>query len=1118
MARARLAAYAALMVVLLLGVAALPPPPRFVPMAAAAAVGWPPSEGLVIAEVVTGGTSASDEYVELANAGTAPIDLAGLEVAYATASGATVTRKAAWSLSLLVAPGRHVLIANALGVFAPGADATYSGGLAATGGAIVLRPAGGTSIDAVGWGDAVGTFVEGTAAPAPAAGRSIERIGPDSNDNAMDFVVNEAPVPQGLGWDPGPIPSSSPNPSSIPSPDPTPPPSATPTPTPSLVPAPSPTSTPQPSTPIAAVRGLSDGSTALVEGVLTTGLGALESGRTGFIQDATAGIAIYLDVLLVTPLPAGTSVRLAGTLDSRYAQRTLRVAALDVAILGSSPVPDPLAVVTGAAGEPVEGLRVTLTGTVVEAPSALSDGLGLLVDDGTGPVRVIAAPAALDGANPRTGDLVTATGPLGQRDSSGTGLAGYRLFATMPGELVLAPPPSPSPSPSPSPTQAATPSPVPTATPVQTSSPRPSASPAPTPTPAATPTPSAVPLTVVAARLVPEGKAAVVRGVVIAEAGRLGTPPLFAIGDATAGLPVRLRDDQAAPARGTLVELRGVIAAPYGQTELRLSAGGLTTVGAGAIPAPLAIEPGAAGEVTEGRLAQTAGTITAGATKATSGDIALTIEGSDGVSLRVLADASARLDTAVLRKGASVTLTGVLGQRASRKGALDGYRLWVRDPADLMVRAATASPSTSGSPTASPATLPLLTIAKARLLEGKRVTVEGTVTIDRTLLDASGRRAIVEDASAAIEIYLDGEMPSIRTGVRVRVSGTVGRAWGAPRLRVEAIRVLGQRVPVVHDLRVAPGAATEWRLVRVRGTVAELHRSGDRWTAELVTGSVRIPLVGLPGSGIAASAMIEGRSATVTGIVKRPYPTATDQRFAVVPRTRADLDLGLAASATGSAAPAGAAGVASGGGGPASATGAAADRARPGNDIPLARLAERIGTTVRVGGLVTGLGPDGVRLDDGTAVARIVLEGAAADLVALLQPGDALNASGTPEVRDDVVLVVTDPAGVVLLGDLGQDVAAEPPADALAILGGLDGEDGPRVGPGAAVSASLAAGRGADPVSLALATVLLTAAIGAGVAASRVSRTRRLARARIQARLDAIAATPPGPAGPPAAA
>ena len=42
----------------------------------AAAVAWPPST-LVVSEVQTGGTSASDEFVEIANQGAAPVDLPG---------------------------------------------------------------------------------------------------------------------------------------------------------------------------------------------------------------------------------------------------------------------------------------------------------------------------------------------------------------------------------------------------------------------------------------------------------------------------------------------------------------------------------------------------------------------------------------------------------------------------------------------------------------------------------------------------------------------------------------------------------------------------------------------------------------------------------------------------------------------------------------------------------------------------------------------------------------------------------------------------------------------------------------------------------------------------------
>ena len=189
----------------------------------AAAVAWPTST-LVVSEVQTGGASASDEFAELYNGAADPIDLTGLELVYVTSSGSTVTRKATWSASTILEPGCHVLVANAAGIFASGADATYSGGFAATGGAIVLRPVGGTPVDALGWGDATNAFVESTVAPAPAAGASLERRpgglagnGVDTNDNAADFVVQAAPSPQNLGAPPVPDPGGSPAPSGTPS-------------------------------------------------------------------------------------------------------------------------------------------------------------------------------------------------------------------------------------------------------------------------------------------------------------------------------------------------------------------------------------------------------------------------------------------------------------------------------------------------------------------------------------------------------------------------------------------------------------------------------------------------------------------------------------------------------------------------------------------------------------------------------------------------------------------------------------------------------------------------------------------------------------------------------------
>ena len=455
--------------------------------ALAVAVDWPPST-LVVSEVQTGGASASDEFVEIANQGSAPADLLGLEVVYATSSGSTVTRKATWAVSLMLGPGQRFLLGNGSGVFGSVADATYSGGFAATGGAVALRVVGGSAIDAVGWGDATNAFVEGTTAPAPPAGSSLERLpggaagnATDTNANAQDWFVQGAPSPQGLGAPPVPVPGASPTPTPSGTPTPTPSPiaSVTPTPTPSPTPTPTsrrphrrrlttPTPTPTPiadpdsdpdarsrrrfpprprrpsptSVSIAAARALADGETATIEGVLTTRLGALESGRSGFIQDASGGIALYLDDTVTGDWPAGTSIRVEGTVASRFSQRTFRIAEADITGGPVAPLPDAVRIATGAATESVEGIRVTVSGTVVGAPDQLTDGLGVTIDDGSGPVRAVIGPDAAGGMAIGSGMLATVTGPLGQRDSTGTGSAGYRIQATLPGELELGPSPT----------------------------------------------------------------------------------------------------------------------------------------------------------------------------------------------------------------------------------------------------------------------------------------------------------------------------------------------------------------------------------------------------------------------------------------------------------------------------------------------------------------------------------------------------------------------------------------------------------------------------------------------------------------------------------------------------
>ena len=70
--------------------------------------------------------------------------------------------------------------------------------------------------------------------------------------------------------------------------------------------------------------------------------------------------------------------------NDKPAKASLKLAEGDLIRGESLDLPEPLEIGTGAAGESNEGRRVTASGTTVGSPSALADGLGVTVDDGSG--------------------------------------------------------------------------------------------------------------------------------------------------------------------------------------------------------------------------------------------------------------------------------------------------------------------------------------------------------------------------------------------------------------------------------------------------------------------------------------------------------------------------------------------------------------------------------------------------------------------------------------------------------------------------------------------------------------------------------------------------------------
>ena len=689
---------AAMLIVLLLGG---PAGPAVVPRLAAdpvAAVAWPPSTGLLVAEIVTGGASASDEYVELDNASGAPLDLAGLEVAYVTSSGATVTKKAGWTAD------DH----RRAGPARPAREQPR--GVRGVGGHPVLGRARGDGRRdrpppdrrdgdrRLGWGDATNTFVEGTAAAAPAParrssdgpvasggqrpGHERQRGGPRVERAPVAQNLAAAPVP-GAGPSPSPTarPPPSPDASPVPTPTPTPTPVPTPTPTPLRhrrpcrrpsdaastptrrrprarrrsrpsrrrrahacsdsrrtpsptpchrrpTPAPTPTPatdadagpepdadavadrradpgtdadvaptpTPRPLLAIEAARQLPDEAPARSRARSPLRSGRSRARAAASSRTPTAGIALYLDAAFEAPLPAGTTIRVAGVLDSRYGQRTLRVDAADVEITGSVEIP-------------VRARRRHRRGVgAARGPAARAHGLGR-----RDAVRLVRRARDHDRRRhrPRAGHRRPGCARAA-RDRQGRH-RGRSRPARPAGQLGhrhdRLPPPRDAPWRARASRRAvadAEPSPDLLADPrahVDARAEPRAASPYAGHHPdaradrrARRPSPRRRPARR-RSRSPPPGPCRsssrlFTRGVVVADAGRLGTPRLLAIADATGGIAVRLPDGVALPARGTLLEVRGAMADPYGQLELRPTATGIAVVGTAPLPSPMTIAAG----------------------------------------------------------------------------------------------------------------------------------------------------------------------------------------------------------------------------------------------------------------------------------------------------------------------------------------------------------------------------------------------------------------------------------------------------------------------------------------------------------------------------------------------
>ena len=142
-----------------------------------------------------------DEFVEIANTGTAAADLSGWKLVYRSGAGTERTFRSARLRTARCWLREHSSSSEARATPARIRPTSRSRpGLASAAGGVAIKDADGNIVDSVGWGDATNAFVEGTtaAAPpiAPAPGKSDARHpnGHDTNVNSADFTIGD-PTP-----------------------------------------------------------------------------------------------------------------------------------------------------------------------------------------------------------------------------------------------------------------------------------------------------------------------------------------------------------------------------------------------------------------------------------------------------------------------------------------------------------------------------------------------------------------------------------------------------------------------------------------------------------------------------------------------------------------------------------------------------------------------------------------------------------------------------------------------------------------------------------------------------------------------------------------------------------
>jgi predicted extracellular nuclease len=165
------------------------------------------TEGVFFSELLPGVPGGnSQEFIELYNAGSEPVDLMGWSVFYLLDDGQEQELVYRWTETAVIPPHGHVLLVREGQDVGAAADGFFTQALFERKGGLLLRNKTQQTVDLLGWGEAPAEFTAGEAVAAPDGGASLERLpggavgnGQNSGSNAADFATLATPSPQNSG-------------------------------------------------------------------------------------------------------------------------------------------------------------------------------------------------------------------------------------------------------------------------------------------------------------------------------------------------------------------------------------------------------------------------------------------------------------------------------------------------------------------------------------------------------------------------------------------------------------------------------------------------------------------------------------------------------------------------------------------------------------------------------------------------------------------------------------------------------------------------------------------------------------------------------------------------------